>query len=43
LRIFKNAWFERLARREKISDEALAKVIASVEKGVVDADLGGPW
>jgi len=41
LRIFKNAWFKRFAGREKISDDALAKVIAMAEKGAVDVDLGG--
>ena len=41
MRIFKNAWFNRFAKRERISDATLANVIASVEKGAVDADLGG--
>ncbi len=41
MRIFKNAWFKRFAGREKISDDALAKVIAMAEKGAVDVDLGG--
>lgn len=41
MRIFKNAWFKRFASRERISDAALAKVIARIEKGAVDADLGG--
>lgn len=41
MRIFKNAWFKRFASRERISDATLAKVIARIEKGAVDADLGG--
>ncbi|MFQ5561470.1 MAG: type II toxin-antitoxin system RelE/ParE family toxin [Nitrospinota bacterium] len=41
LRIFKNAWFKRFARRKKISDKTLKEAIARVEEGAVDADLGG--
>ncbi len=41
MRIFKNTWFQRFARREKIADETLRDAIARAEKGVVDADLGG--
>ena len=41
LRIFKNAWFRRLARRQKITDKALREAVAQAEKGTVDADLGG--
>jgi len=41
LRIFKNAWFCRFARREKIRDAALKDAIARVEKGIIDAELGG--
>ena len=41
LRIFKNAWFKRFARRERIGDATLAKAIARAAKGAVDADLGG--
>ena len=41
LRIFKNAWFKRFARRKKISDQALKEAITRVEEGAVDADLGG--
>ena len=41
VRIFKNAWFKRFARRERIGDATLAKVIDRAEKGAVDADLGG--
>jgi hypothetical protein len=40
LRIFKDAWFCRFARREKISDSALKEAVARAEQGIVDADLG---
>lgn len=41
MRIFKNAWFKRFTRRERIGDATLAKAIARAAKGAVDADLGG--
>ena len=41
LRVFKNAWFERFARKEKISADVLWDAIERAEKGLVDADLGG--
>jgi len=41
LQIFKNTWFQRFARREKITDEVLKDAIARAEKGTIDADLGG--
>ena len=41
MRIFKNAWFVRFARAQKISDEALREAVLRAESGQVDADLGG--
>ena len=41
MRIFKNAWFVRFARVQKISDDALREAVRRVESGQVDADLGG--
>ena len=41
MRIFKNAWFRRFARRERITDRTLQEAIARAEEGVIDADLGG--
>ena len=41
LRVFKNAWFRRFARREKITDNILKEALARAEKGTIDADLGG--
>jgi hypothetical protein len=40
-RIYKNAWFSRFARRERINDEALTDAVIRAEKGLIDADLGG--
>jgi hypothetical protein len=41
LRVFKNAWFGRFARKENISAEVLWEAVDRAEKGLVDADLGG--
>lgn len=41
MRIFKDAWFCRFARREKLRDAALKDSVARAEKGAIDADLGG--
>jgi hypothetical protein len=41
VRIFKTKLFARFARRERISDDALCEAVSRVEKGLVDADLGG--
>lgn len=41
LRIFKNAWFCRFARKEQIDDATLKDAIARAESGSIDADLGG--
>ena len=41
MRIFKNAWFVRFARKQKIADAALREAVARAEKGSIDADLGG--
>lgn len=40
-RIFKNGWFERFARKERLGDTALVDAIRRAERGLVDADLGG--
>ncbi|WP_327195030.1 type II toxin-antitoxin system RelE/ParE family toxin [Sphingomonas sp. LH128] len=37
----KNRWFERFARKERISDAALKEAVERAENGLVDADLGG--
>jgi len=40
-RIFKNGWFERFARKERIADTSLREAVERAESGLVDADLGG--
>jgi hypothetical protein len=40
-RIFKNGWFERFARKEKIGDSALRDAVQRADSGLIDADLGG--
>ena len=41
MRVFKNAWFRKFARKEKIGDAALCEAVARAEAGLIDADLGG--
>ncbi len=41
MRVFKNLWFARFARKERISDAVLCDAVSRAEKGLVDADLGG--
>ena len=41
MRIFKNTWFRRFARRERIDDETLKEAVARADQGLIDAELGG--
>lgn len=41
MRIFKNRWFVRFARKERISDALLCAAVREAEAGHVDADYGG--
>jgi len=41
VRLFKNAWFERFARKQNITDALLLAAVARAEHGLIDADLGG--
>ena len=41
MKVFKNAWFGRFARKENISSDALWDAVERAGKGQVDADLGG--
>lgn len=41
MRVFKNAWFVRFARKEKIPVEALLDAVERAETGLIDANLGG--
>jgi hypothetical protein len=39
--MFKNGWFERFARKERIGSAILRDAVRRAESGLVDADLGG--
>lgn len=41
MRIFKNAWFERFVRKQRIENAALLDAVRRAEQGMIDADLGG--
>lgn len=41
MRIYRNAWFGRFARKERIADGALLDAVRRAERGQIDADLGG--
>lgn len=41
MEIYKNSYFERFAQRNKISDLDLTKAVERINKGLIDADLGG--
>lgn len=41
MRIFKNAWFTKYAKREKLSDQSLIQAVQDASNGIVSADLGG--
>ncbi len=41
MRIFKTRWFARFARHEQILDAGLREAVGRVERGLIDADLGG--
>jgi hypothetical protein len=41
MRIFKNKPFARFARKSEISDSELCKAIKDVDRGLIDANLGG--
>lgn len=40
-RVFQTKWFQRSARKEKISTAALLDAVERAENGQIDADLGG--
>lgn len=41
LRIFKVKAFARWARKERINDDVLREAVAEMQKGLIDAQLGG--
>ena len=41
MRIFKNKAFNKWAEKEGLSDDALRTAVYEIERGLIDADLGG--
>ncbi len=41
MRIFKNKAFHKWAAKEGLSDSALTAAVDEIERGLIDADLGG--
>jgi hypothetical protein len=41
MRIFQNQWFDKWASKGGLSDESLIKAVQEIEKGLIDASLGG--
>ncbi|RYG67750.1 type II toxin-antitoxin system RelE/ParE family toxin [bacterium] len=41
MKIFKDKWFTRFARRNDITDGDLCEAVDRAERGLIDADLGG--
>ena len=41
MRIFRNQWITKFAKKHKISDAELIEAVERADKGVIDADLGG--
>jgi len=41
LRVYRNGWFGRFMRKEGISVDTLLEMSLEIDKGLIDADLGG--
>ena len=41
LRVFKNRWFAKFARKNSLGDDVLMSAALAIETGNFDADLGG--
>lgn len=41
MRIFRTRWFVKWAKKEKIHEQALIQAVEEMERGLIDADLGG--
>ncbi|ALS98328.1 type II toxin-antitoxin system RelE/ParE family toxin [Lacimicrobium alkaliphilum] len=41
MRIYKSKWFTKWAGKEGLTDSALKEAVGEMEKGLIDADLGG--
>lgn len=40
MRIYKNRWFDKFARRERITDSRLREAVERANAGLIDAELG---
>ncbi len=40
MRVFKNKWFTKFAKKERISDQKLCQMIKDLENGLIDTDYG---
>lgn len=41
MRVFKNNFFDKFSKKQKISDQTLLEAVQRAEMGLIDADLGG--
>ena len=41
MKVFRNKWFTRFARRVALGDRALLLAVDAAGSGLIDADLGG--
>ena len=41
MHIYKSKWFTKWADKERLKDDTLKKVVSEMERGLIDADLGG--
>jgi hypothetical protein len=41
MQIYKSKWFTKWADKEGLTDDALKEAVSEMEKGLIDADLGG--
>ena len=41
MKLYKNKWFSRYARRAGLTDTDLCEAVSQANQGIIDADLGG--
>lgn len=41
MRVFKNKWFDRFCKKQRISDEMLKNLVQDIESNKIDVDYGG--
>ena len=41
MRVFKNKWFAKFAKKERITDKKLCEIVRNIEMGLIDVDYGG--